>query len=344
MRLLVTGGAGFIGSQLVRTVLTGGYAGYDPTEVVVLDALTYAGSRSNLEPVATDPRLRFVHGDIRDAATVDAAMTGVDQVAHLAAESHVDRSITGATDFVTTNVVGTQVLLDAALRHGVSRFVHVSTDEVYGSIETGSWPESHPLAPNSPYSASKAGSDLLALAYARTHGLPVTVTRCSNNYGPYQFPEKVIPLFVSNLLDGATVPLYGDGGNVRDWLHVADHCRGIQLVLRGGRPGEVYNIGGNCERTNLSLVHTLCEIIDELRPPASGEPSASLIKFVQDRPGHDVRYAIDSSKARRELHWQPRQDLDSGLRATVAWYLDNARWTERVTTGNYRRERLGLNA
>jgi len=325
MRLLVTGGAGFIGSQLVRTVLTGGYAGYDPTEVVVLDALTYAGSRSNLEPVATDPRLRFVHGDIRDAATVDAAMTGVDQVAHLAAESHVDRSITGATDFVTTNVVGTQVLLDAALRHGVSRFVHVSTDEVYGSIETGSWPESHPLAPNSPYSASKAGSDLLALAYARTHGLPVTVTRCSNNYGPYQFPEKVIPLFVSNLLDGATVPLYGDGGNVRDWLHVADHCRGIQLVLRGGRPGEVYNIGGGTELTNRELTTRLLA--------ATGRDWDEAVVPVEDRKAHDRRYSVDISKIASELGYAPTVPFEQGLADTVAWYRDHRSWWEPLKHG-----------
>jgi len=257
MRLLVTGGAGFIGSHYVRTVLQGGYPGYEPDEVVVLDALTYAGNRANLDPVAEDPRLRLVVGDIRDAEAVDPLVAQADHVVHFAAESHVDRSIGGAADFVLTNVVGTQVLLDAALRHGVDKFVHVSTDEVYGSIENGSWPEDQPLEPNSPYSASKAGSDLLARAFYRTHGLPVCVTRCSNNYGPYQFPEKVIPLFVSNLLDGGTVPLYGDGQNVRDWLHVDDHCRGIQLVLQGGRSGEVYNIGGGTELTNRELTERL---------------------------------------------------------------------------------------
>ena len=237
MRYLVTGGAGFIGSHYVRSLLTGHLTGAAVGEVVVLDKLTYAGVRANLDPVADDPRLRFVHGDILDTALVDQLVAAADAVVHFAAESHVDRSITGASDFVMANVVGTQTLLDAALRHDLGRFVHISTDEVYGSIESGSWPETHPISPNSPYSASKASSDLLALAYQRTYGLPVVVTRCSNNYGPYQFPEKVIPLFVTNLLDGLPVPLYGDGRNVRDWLHVDDHCRGIQLVVEGGRPG-----------------------------------------------------------------------------------------------------------
>ena len=319
MRLLVTGGAGFIGSHYVRTVLQGGYGGYEPDEVVVLDALTYAGNRANLDPVAQDPRLRFVTGDIRDADVVDPLLAQADHVVHFAAESHVDRSIGGAADFVLTNVVGTQVLLDAALRHGVEKFVHVSTDEVYGSIENGSWPEDQPLEPNSPYSASKAGSDLLARAFFRTHGLPVCVTRCSNNYGPYQFPEKVIPLFVSNLLDGGTVPLYGDGQNVRDWLHVDDHCRGIQLVLQGGRSGEVYNIGGGTELTNKELTGRLLA--------ATGREWDAVVP-VEDRKGHDRRYSVDIRKIREELGYEPRVRFDDGLAETVEWYRDNRAWWE----------------
>lgn len=244
MRLLVTGGAGFIGSHYVRSALTGVHGATGIDSLVVLDKLTYAGNPRNLDPVAGDPRLELVEADITDAAAVDALMARADVVVHFAAESHVDRSIDGAAGFVHTNVVGTQVLLDAAVRHDVDKFVHVSTDEVYGTIPEGSWPEDHPLEPNSPYSASKASSDLLVRSFHRTHGLPACITRCSNNYGPYQFPEKVMPLFITNLMRGGTVPLYGDGLNVRDWLHVDDHCRGIQLVVDGGRPGEVYNIGG----------------------------------------------------------------------------------------------------
>ena len=253
MRVLITGGAGFIGSHYVRQLLRGEYPAFAGAEAVVLDKLTYAGNKENLRPVADDPRLRFVEGDICDAELVGELMRGVDVVVHFAAESHVDRSIQGASDFVVTNVVGTNALLQAALNAGVGRFVHVSTDEVYGSIDSGSWPEDHVLEPNSPYSAAKAGSDLIARAYHRTHGLPVCITRCSNNYGPYQFPEKVLPLFITNLLDGLPVPLYGDGGNVRDWLHVDDHCRGIQLVAESGRAGEIYNIGGGTELTNREL-------------------------------------------------------------------------------------------
>jgi len=319
MRLLVTGGAGFIGSHYVRTALTGGYPGFVPDSVVVLDALTYAGNRANLEPVAADPRLRFVEGDIGDADLVDSLMAAADQLVHFAAESHVDRSITGASDFVVTNVVGTQVLLDAALRHGVAKFVHVSTDEVYGSIEHGSWPEDHPLEPNSPYSASKAGSDLLARAYYRTHRLPVCITRCSNNYGPYQFPEKVIPLFVTNLLDGLSVPLYGEGTNVRDWLHVDDHCRGIQAVLAAGRPGEVYNIGGGTELTNRELTARLLEAVGA---------DWSSVRQVADRKGHDLRYSVDISKIQTELGYEPRVPFETGLAETVAWYRDNRSWWE----------------
>lgn len=253
MRLLVTGGAGFIGSHYVRTLLQGAWGMKTPESVTVLDKLTYAGNLANLAPVADDPRLRVVEGDILDRSLVQQVIGETDAVVHFAAESHVDRSILGAADFVMTNVVGTQTLLDVAHSVGVERFVHVSTDEVYGSIPSGSWTEDEPLLPNSPYSASKAGSDLIARSYHRTHNVPVMITRCSNNYGPYQFPEKVIPLFVTNLVDGGTVPLYGEGLNVRDWLHVDDHCRGIHLVLTGGQPGEVYNIGGGTELTNKEL-------------------------------------------------------------------------------------------
>jgi dTDP-glucose 4,6-dehydratase len=319
VRILVTGGAGFIGSHYVRTLLTDGYGARAVREVTVLDKLTYSGNRANLDPVAADPRLRFVVGDICDAALVDDLVPGHDAVLHFAAESHVDRSIRGAAPFVTTNVLGTQMLLDAALRHGVGRFLHVSTDEVYGSIAEGSWTEDWPLAPNSPYSAAKAGSDLLALAYHRTHRLDVVVTRCSNNYGPYQFPEKVIPLFVTNLLDGRRVPLYGDGGNVRDWLHVADHCAGIQLALTNGRAGEVYHIGGGTELTNKELTARLLE--------ACGA-GWDMVEPVADRKGHDRRYSLDITKATRELGYAPSVDLDRGLAETVAWYRDRRDWWE----------------
>jgi dTDP-glucose 4,6-dehydratase len=317
MRLLVTGGAGFIGSHYVRSLLT--RPDSPAAAVTVLDKLTYSGNRANLEPVAADPRLSFVAGDICDANLVADLLPGHDAVVHFAAESHVDRSIDSAAPFVTTNVLGTQTLLDAALRHGLGRFVHVSTDEVYGSILEGSWTEDWPLAPRSPYSASKAGSDLLALAYHRTHGLDVVVTRCSNNYGPYQFPEKVIPLFVTNLLDGLTVPLYGDGGNVRDWLHVADHCAGIDLVLDRGRAGEVYHIGGGTELTNKELVARLLE--------ACGA-GWDMVEAVPDRKGHDRRYSLDITKISEELGYAPRYSLDAGLAETVAWYRANRAWWE----------------
>jgi dTDP-glucose 4,6-dehydratase len=319
VRVLVTGGAGFIGSHYVRSLLGGRYPAFAATDVVVLDLLSYAGTLTNLPDPAREPQLRFVHGDIRDAEVVARVMAGADVVVHFAAESHVDRSITGAADFVTTNVVGTQVLLQAALEAEVSRFVHVSTDEVYGSIDSGSWPETHPLQPNSPYSASKAGSDLLARSYHRTHGLPVCITRCSNNYGPHQFPEKVIPLFVTNLLDGKKVPLYGDGLNVRDWLHVDDHCRGIQLVAEKGRDGETYNIGGGTELTNRELTYRLLGAVDA---------DESMIEPVADRKGHDRRYSVDWSKIADELGYAPQTPFDRGLADTVDWYRTHRSWWE----------------
>jgi dTDP-glucose 4,6-dehydratase len=319
VRVLVTGGAGFIGSHYVRSLLAGTYPAYADADVVVLDLLTYAGTLANLAECANDPRLRFVRGDIRDADVVAEVMAGTDVVVHFAAESHVDRSIAGAADFVSTNVVGTQVLLQAALERGVSRFVHVSTDEVYGSIDSGAWPETHPLEPNSPYSASKAGSDLLARSYHRTHGLPVCITRCSNNYGPHQFPEKVIPLFVTNLLDGKKVPLYGDGSNVRDWLHVDDHCRGIQLVAEKGRDGEVYNIGGGTELTNSELTMRLLDAVGA---------DESMIELVTDRKGHDRRYCVDWSKIAGELGYAPRVPFEQGLADTVRWYAEHRSWWE----------------
>jgi dTDP-glucose 4,6-dehydratase len=317
MRLLVTGGAGFIGSHYVRSVLDGAWGGDEPDSVVVLDKLTYAGNLANLASVSSDERLRFVEGDILDRPLVEQLIDDVDAVVHFAAESHVDRSILGAADFVMTNVVGSQTLLDVALQRGVDKFVHVSTDEVYGSIDAGSWTEEQPLEPNSPYSASKASSDLLARAYFRTHGLPVCVTRCSNNYGPYQFPEKVIPLFVTNLIDGATVPLYGEGTNVRDWLHVDDHCRGIHLVLDGGRPGEVYNIGGGTELTNKELTRLLLE--------ATGT-DWSRVETVTDRLGHDQRYSVDITKISDELGYRPLVPFEQGLADTVEWYRTHREW------------------
>ncbi|MGY0232475.1 dTDP-glucose 4,6-dehydratase [Longispora urticae] len=317
MKVLITGGAGFIGSHYVRSLLSGSYDAYSGAQVTVLDKLTYSGNLANLAPVHDNPKFRFVQGDICDKDLVNELVPGHDVIVHFAAESHVDRSIDGGAQFVLTNVLGTQVLLDAAHRHEVGRFVHVSTDEVYGSIDEGSWPETDPLQPNSPYSAAKAGSDLLVRAYHRTHGLDTVITRCSNNYGHYQFPEKVIPLFVTNLLDGGRVPLYGDGANVRDWLHVDDHCQGIQLVAEGGRAGEVYNIGGGVELTNKELTGLLLD--------ACGADWSS-VDHVTDRLGHDRRYSVDISKIATELGYAPRVDFAEGLAATVAWYRDNRDW------------------
>ncbi|WP_395639739.1 dTDP-glucose 4,6-dehydratase [Pseudolysinimonas sp.] len=318
-RILVTGGAGFIGSSFVRHLLDDRYPGLEKAEVVVYDALTYSGNRANLEPVARSPRLTFVHGDIRDVALLDRTVPGVDAVVHFAAESHVDRSVRDASPFVETNVLGTQRLLDAALRAGVSRFVHVSTDEVYGSIDHGSWTEDRPLEPNSPYAASKAGSDLLARSFHRTHGLHVSITRCSNNYGPYHFPEKLIPLFLTNLIDGAHVPLYGTGENVRDWLHVDDHTRGIALVLLRGRAGEIYNIGGGTELSNRELTTLLLD--------ATGR-DWSYVDAVEDRKGHDLRYSVDWSKIHDELGYSPEIPFERGLAEVVSWYRERRDWWE----------------
>lgn len=321
MRILVTGGAGFIGSNFVRHALADDYPGLEGADVVVYDALTYSGNVANLEPVADSPRYSFVHGDIRDAALLDEVLPGVDAVVHFAAESHVDRSVQDAAPFVETNVLGTQRLLDAVLRAGVARFVHVSTDEVYGTIGEGSWSEDHLLEPNSPYSASKAGSDLLVRAFHRTHGLDASITRCSNNYGPYQYPEKVIPLFVTRLIDGGEVPLYGTGENVRDWLHVDDHARGIALVLADGRPGEIYNIGGGTELSNLELTHRLLELTGR---------DGSAIRRVEDRKGHDLRYSVDDSKIRAELGYAPLVPFEQGLADVVQWYRDRRDWWEPI--------------
>ena len=318
MKLLVTGGAGFIGSHYVRSVLTGAWGGTEPDGVVVLDKLTYAG---NLENLARSPTTAACASSRATSSTGHGrrADGGGRCGGHFAAESHVDRPILGAADFVVTNVVGTQTLLDSAHQHGISKFVHVSTDEVYGSIAEGSWDEDQPLEPNSPYSASKASSDLFARAYHRTHGLPVCVTRCSNNYGPYQFPEKVIPLFVTNLMDGAQVPLYGEGANVRDWLHVDDHCRALHLVLEHGRAGEVYNIGGGTELSNKELTGLLLQ--------ATGT-DWDRVKRVTDRLGHDLRYSVDCTKSRNELGYEPQVDFEQGLAATVEWYRTNRSWWE----------------
>ncbi|MBX5448113.1 MAG: dTDP-glucose 4,6-dehydratase [Acidothermus cellulolyticus] len=316
MRVFVTGGAGFIGSHYVRTMLSGGYAGYEDAEVTVYDKLTYAGNLANLAPVADSPRYRFIQGDICDGRLLAEVLPGHDLVVNFAAESHVDRSIYGAAEFVVTNVLGAQTLFEACVQAGIPRVVHVSTDEVYGSILEGSWTEDHILEPNSPYSASKAGADLLARAYAGTYGLNISVTRCTNNYGPYQFPEKVIPLFITNLIDGKKVPLYGDGLNVRDWLHVDDHCRGIQIVAEKGRPGEYYNIGGGLELTNRELTQKLLD--------ACGATWDS-VEFVEDRKNHDRRYSLDDTKI-RALGYEPRVSFDEGLAQTIRWYHENEWW------------------
>jgi len=345
--LLITGGAGFIGSNLVRYALS-----HTPDRIVVVDKLTYAGSLLNLEAPLRDPRVTFLEADIADRRAMTSAFAAhhPDAVLNLAAETHVDRSIDGPRLFVDTNIVGTFTLLDVARAFitGVPagardafRFLHVSTDEVYGSLgREGTFSEETAYAPNSPYAASKAGADHLVRAYAHTYGLPVLITNCSNNYGPFQFPEKLIPLMVLNAIDGRPLPIYGDGGNVRDWLHVEDHCAGLLLVLAKGRVGEKYNVGGGNERTNLEIVDLICDTVDGLRPGAASR--RALKTYVADRPGHDRRYAIDASKIRRELGWAPQHTFESGLRDTVQWYLDHREWCEQIQAGRYDRQRLGL--
>ena len=344
--LLITGGAGFIGSNLVHCALA-----ETSHRLVVVDALTYAGSLLNLEQALKDPRVTFVRADIADASAMARvfAETRPDAVVNLAAETHVDRSIDRPQSFIDTNIVGTFTLLETARKHVAPlgpdrqrfRFLHVSTDEVYGTLgPTGVFSEETPYAPNSPYAASKAAADHLVRSYFHTYGLPTLITNCSNNYGPYQFPEKLVPLMILNALDGRPLPIYGDGGNVRDWLHVADHCAGLLLVLRAGQPGGKYNLGGGNERTNLEIVDRICDAVDETTPAAAGRRSQKT--FVPDRPGHDRRYAIDATKIRRELGWTPAYTFDRGLRETVEWYVTHRDWCDAVQAGRYDRERLGL--
>lgn len=331
LRLIVTGGAGFIGSSFVRMMLNK----HKGLELLVLDKLTYAGNLANLKSVEDRAGYRFVKADICDSTEVEAAFDyavkefggPIDAVVHFAAETHVDRSIVDAAPFLKTNVLGTEVMLCAARNHKVARFVHVSTDEVYGSLGEGDvFRETTPLAPNNPYSASKAGSDLIVRAYHETHGLPVVITRCSNNYGPYQFPEKLMPLIIANAMEDRSLPVYGDGLNVRDWIFVDDHSRGVDVVMRHGQPGEVYNLGGHSERTNVAIVKTILGLL--------GKPE-SLIEYVKDRPGHDRRYAMDTSKIETELGWKPSVTIEYGLEQTVEWYLANLEWVSQVRSGDY---------
>jgi dTDP-glucose 4,6-dehydratase len=325
MKLLITGGAGFIGSNFVRFMVNK----YPQYQIVNLDLLTYAGNLENLKDIEDKPNYKFVKGDIADRSFVNNLFEQekFDYVINFAAESHVDRSITNPEIFVQTNIQGTLALLDAAKEIGVKKYLQVSTDEVYGTLgETGYFSETTPLAPNSPYSASKAGADFLVRAYHETYGLPVNITRCSNNYGPYHFPEKLIPLMIINALHDKELPVYGDGLNIRDWLHVEDHCQAIDLVLHNGRDGEVYNVGGNNERTNIHIVKTILEQL--------GKPE-SLIKYVKDRPGHDRRYAIDATKLRTELGWKPKYTFETGIKQTIDWYLNNQEWWEKIISGEY---------
>jgi dTDP-glucose 4,6-dehydratase len=345
--IIVTGGAGFIGSNFVRFLLE------QDVRVVNLDLLTYAGNLATISDLMDDERHIFVEGDIGDEALIKSLLHQYqpDAIVNFAAESHVDRSIDGPMAFIQTNVAGTANMLQCAREYwsGLDgeqqasfRFLHVSTDEVYGSLGSeGLFTEETPYAPNSPYSASKAASDHLVRAWFHTYGMPVLTTNCSNNYGPYQFPEKLIPLMILNALEGKPLPIYGDGGNIRDWLYVVDHCAAIWRVLQAGKPGEVYNVGGNCELTNLQVVDALCSIMDELFPDAAHVPHKSLKVFVKDRPGHDLRYAIDAGKLKRELDWEPRTTFETGLRETVLWYLDHLEWCREVAAESYQGERLG---
>lgn len=350
-RFLVTGGAGFIGSAVIRHLIS-----RTAHEVLVLDKLTYAGNLDSLAPVSADPRYHFVQADICDASAVQAAIEGFrpDVVMHLAAESHVDRSIDGPGAFIQTNIVGTYTLLQQVLaywrglpegRREAFRFHHVSTDEVFGSLgPEGLFTETTAYQPNSPYSASKAASDHLVRAWHHTYGLPTVMSNCSNNYGPYHFPEKLIPLMILNALEGRALPVYGDGSNVRDWLFVEDHAAALIAIAERGRPGESYNVGGDSERTNLQVVERICDLVDELAPDAAIGPRRGLISFVTDRPGHDQRYAIDASKIRAELGWTPKESFETGIASTVRWYLGNAAWWGRIRSGLYRGERLGSTA
>ncbi len=349
--VLVTGGAGFIGGCFIRQLVA-----ERNSRVVNLDKLTYAGNLDSLASLIEDPLHIFVHGDILNYELVSELLQTYQPraIVNFAAESHVDRSIDGPRQFLQTNVVGVFELLTAALDYWNTldeearrrfRFFHVSTDEVYGSLgDTGKFTESTPYAPSSPYSASKAAADHFVRAFHHTYGLPVLTANSSNNYGPFQFPEKLIPLMVLNAVEGKPLPVYGDGQNVRDWLYVEDHCRALRQVLEAGRPGEVYNIGGNSERTNLQVVEAICTVVDQLRPGLPHAPCSSLITFVEDRPGHDRRYAMDFSKIQREVGWEPVESFESGLTRTVQWYLQNSQWVEQIQSGTYRRERLGLSA
>lgn len=349
MRLLITGGAGFIGSALIRQLLS-----ETDYQIANVDKLTYAGNLESLSSVDDSPNYQFIHADICDSEAMHRAFSQFQPTAvmHLAAESHVDRSIDGPGEFIQTNLVGTYTLLEAARKYWLTldsaaseafRFHHISTDEVFGSLgETGLFTEDMPYEPNSPYSASKAGSDHLVRAWHHTYGLPTLMTNCSNNYGPYQFPEKLLPLMISNAQVGKALPVYGKGDNIRDWLYVDDHARALKVVLETGVVGECYNIGGFNEHTNLDVVHQLCTILDELLPESPYVPHENLIEFVTDRPGHDQRYAIDATKIERELGWLPEETFATGLRKTVQWYIDNTTWCQRVLDGSYQQERLGL--
>ena len=350
MKLIVTGGAGFIGSAVIRHLIQ-----HTDDSVLNLDKLTYAGNLASLDPVSDNPRYHFAQVDICDKAAVEKVFNDFqpDAIMHLAAESHVDRSIDGPAEFINTNIVGTYNLLEVSRQYwqnladdkkATFRFHHISTDEVYGSLgETGYFFETTPYQPNSPYSASKASSDHLVRAWHHTYHFPVVTTNCSNNYGPYQFPEKLIPLVILNALEGKPLPIYGKGDNIRDWLYVDDHARALYLVLKEGKLGETYNIGGHNEKQNIEVVREICRILDELLPDSPHKPHENLITYVTDRPGHDLRYAIDATKIKEDLNWTPQETFETGLRKTVQWYLDNQEWWQNIRNGSYRGERLGLN-
>lgn len=350
MKIIVTGGAGFIGSAVIRHIINN-----TDNQVLNIDKLTYAGNLESLADVESNSRYHFKQIDICNTEAIEQAFNDFqpDLIMHLAAESHVDRSIDGPSEFISTNIVGTYILIEAARKYwqtldedrkSVFKFHHISTDEVYGDLEgtTDLFTETTPYAPSSPYSASKASSDHLVRAWHRTYGLPVIITNCSNNYGPYHFPEKLIPLVILNALDGKDLPIYGKGDQIRDWLYVEDHARALYKVVTEGAIGETYNIGGHNEKQNIEVVKTICQILDELKPQVNGQPYESLITFVKDRPGHDLRYAIDATKIKNHLGWTPEETFDSGIRKTVEWYLNNLDWCRRVQDGSYQRERLGV--